>query len=257
VTGNWLEECGFPKADSIYQHALRLQRRAGYLLRDEECRLALEYTQAARRNAFEAVVLCFGVEGLCLRTQVVVTRTAKAIEFLDSLIRDCDQPQAKLLFLKGVELEKNALEAQGQGHCPQALELTLSARTLIFKAAYLCHEDGAFSASFPDFGEIPEDAWEEEASASNGLLKQNSPNPFNAQTTITFSLPTDSKVSLTVYNIRSQKVKTLVDEFQSAGEKQVIWDGSNESGDKVASGVYFYRIQTDEVTEVRRMVFLK
>ena len=257
VTGSWLEECGFPKGDSVFQQALRLQHRAIFLFREGRCRLAFEHTQAARRYAFEAVILCFGAEGLCLRTQTAVARTAKAVEVLDSLIRECDILEARRLFVEGVEFEKKAIEALHDGHCPQALELTLVARTLIFKAAYLCHSEGILAASFPEFGDASQEPLEIDAAASVGLLKQNSPNPFNTQTTIFYILPAESKVTLTVYNIRGQKVKTLVDEYQSAGEKQVIWDSTNDTGDKVASGVYFYRLQANELSEVRRMVFLK
>ena len=258
VTGSWLEECSFLKADSVFQQALRLQHRARQLFREERCRLAFEHTQASRRHAFEAVILCFRAEGLCLRTRAAVARTGKAIQVLDTLIRECDIPEARCLFMEGVEFERKAIYALQESHCPPALELTLIARALIFKAAYLCHSERILAASVPEFGDASlEQPPEIDTASSKGLLKQNSPNPFNAQTTIYYVLPSDSKVSLTVYNIRGQKVNTLVDEFQFAGEKQINWDGSNESGDKVASGVYFYRIQTDQLTEVRRMVFLK
>lgn len=98
--------------------------------------------------------------------------------------------------------------------------------------------------------------------ASAGLprkfeLGQNYPNPFNANTVIKFDLPQSSKVKLDIYNILGQKVKSLVDEKLSAGYKKVTWDGTNQNGKSVASGVYFYRLQTDKFIEARKMVMLK
>ncbi|OGC78070.1 MAG: hypothetical protein A2Z27_03890 [candidate division Zixibacteria bacterium RBG_16_50_21] len=261
VTGNWLQECDLVRAESLFQHALRLQHRAQHLLSHEHCRLALEHTQAARGHAYQAVILCFGVEGFCYRTGEAVFRTGKAIGFLDSLIRECDIPEAKRLFLEGVEHERKAVEAQRNNHCREALELTLISRKLIFTAARLCNCEGTLSASFPEMTESANDNYHEadqiSATDSPALLEQNSPNPFNAQTTIFYSLPGDAQVKLVIYNVRGQRVRTLVDEYQAAGEKQVIWDGTNLNSDKVASGIYFYRLEVNGTGEVKRMVFLK
>ncbi len=99
-------------------------------------------------------------------------------------------------------------------------------------------------------------------SANAGLPKkfelgQNYPNPFNASTVIKFDLPQSSRVKLDIYNILGQKVKTLVDEKLSAGFKKVVWDGTNQNGNSVASGIYFYRLQTDKFIEAKKMVMLK
>jgi flagellar hook assembly protein FlgD len=67
----------------------------------------------------------------------------------------------------------------------------------------------------------------------------------------------DTQVGLRVYNLRGQKVRILVDQYQTAREKQVIWDGTNQNSDKVASGISFYRLEVNGTGEVRRMVFLK
>lgn len=88
-------------------------------------------------------------------------------------------------------------------------------------------------------------------------LGQNYPNPFNAATSIQFTLPQSSQVKLEVYNVLGQKVKTLVDERLSAGYKRVTWDGTNEAGNQVASGIYFYFLNTDKFTEAKKMVMLK
>jgi hypothetical protein len=83
-------------------------------------------------------------------------------------------------------------------------------------------------------------------------LNQNSPNPFNPVTTISYSLPQTTHVTLEVFNILGQRVATLVNKNQAAGEYTVSWDANPFS-----SGVYFYRIQTDEATETKKMLFLK
>ena len=89
------------------------------------------------------------------------------------------------------------------------------------------------------------------------ILNQNYPNPFNPQTTIRYYLPQSSKVELSIYNVKGQKVKTLVDGFQAVGLQSVTWDGTNKSGAEVASGIYFYRVKTDYSEETKKMVLLK
>ncbi len=88
-------------------------------------------------------------------------------------------------------------------------------------------------------------------------LYQNYPNPFNSFTTISFDLPRDFDVKLVIYNILGQKVKTLVDGRQLAGSQKVIWDGKDNSGREVASGIYFYRIQAGSFVKTAKMTLLK
>ncbi|OGC76870.1 MAG: hypothetical protein A2Z27_05995 [candidate division Zixibacteria bacterium RBG_16_50_21] len=98
---------------------------------------------------------------------------------------------------------------------------------------------------------------EREGGTSPFELDANYPNPFNATTSIRYSVPQTGKVELAVFNILGQKVRTLVDEELSAGEHTVIWDGRNQSGQYVATGVYFYRLQVGTEVFVRRMTLLK
>ncbi len=89
-------------------------------------------------------------------------------------------------------------------------------------------------------------------------LAQNYPNPFNPETTIKYSLPAVSDVSITVYNIRGQLVRTLVSgKSQLAGTYEVVWDGKSSSGQSVASGTYFYRLKTKDYTATKRMLLIK
>ena len=73
-------------------------------------------------------------------------------------------------------------------------------------------------------------------------LSQNYPNPFNPVTKIKYSLKYDSKVTLMIYNILGQLVKEIVDSFEGKGLKEVLWDGTNEFGNQVSTGVYFYKL---------------
>lgn len=88
-------------------------------------------------------------------------------------------------------------------------------------------------------------------------LDQNYPNPFNPNTEIHLSLPRASHVRLAVYNVAGQEVKLLVDRLMTAGSYTADWDGTNKTGGRVASGVYFYRMEAAGVTETRKMVLLK
>ncbi len=88
-------------------------------------------------------------------------------------------------------------------------------------------------------------------------LKQNFPNPFNSETIIEYTLPKAGHVKIVVYNILGQRVRTLLDEKQTAGSKRIIWDGRNERGEEVSSGIYFYRLTFAENTATAKMVMMK
>jgi hypothetical protein len=88
-------------------------------------------------------------------------------------------------------------------------------------------------------------------------LSQNYPNPFNPQTNIEFYLSRASDVTIEIYNVMGQKVRGLVSERLSAGQKLVTWDGKDKNGAAVSSGVYFYRITAEDFEETRKMVLLK
>jgi hypothetical protein len=88
-------------------------------------------------------------------------------------------------------------------------------------------------------------------------LSDNYPNPFNPATRISFSLPDKVEINLSVYNTLGQHVKTLASGVWNAGKHEVIWDGTNELGKKVASGIYLYRLETADFLETKKMVLLK
>jgi len=88
-------------------------------------------------------------------------------------------------------------------------------------------------------------------------LSQNYPNPFNPDTDIEFALPRACHVTLGIYNITGQEVRRLIDEELSAGYKTVRWDGTNNEGSAVASGVYLYRLIAGDNQASRKMLLLK
>ena len=88
-------------------------------------------------------------------------------------------------------------------------------------------------------------------------LKQNYPNPFNPTTTITFNLPKSGYVEITVYNMLGQSICKLLAEEYVAGIHSVIWDGRDDLGIEVSSGIYFYSIQADDFSASRKMILIR
>lgn len=93
---------------------------------------------------------------------------------------------------------------------------------------------------------------------TKSILYQNYPNPFNPTTTISFSIPEDSKVGVSIYNIKGQKVKTLVNDELEKGLHKIIWDSKDNNGKSVSSGVYFYKLNVNGKDKaVRKCLLLK
>ncbi len=89
-------------------------------------------------------------------------------------------------------------------------------------------------------------------------LRPNEPNPFNPQTTIVFSLPSAARASLLVYNSAGRVIRTLLDgEEKAPGAHAVLWDGRDDRGREVASGVYLYRLAAENRTETRKMLLVR
>jgi len=88
-------------------------------------------------------------------------------------------------------------------------------------------------------------------------LGQNYPNPFNPTTTFEFSLPVKSNVEIQVFNVLGQKVTTLANQEYPAGVYQVTWDGTNDAGQQIASGIYFYSMKAGSYSETRKLMMVK
>ena len=90
-------------------------------------------------------------------------------------------------------------------------------------------------------------------------LTQNYPNPFNPETHIDYALPhaQEQLTRLVVYNTLGEQIRTLVDKKQSAGNYKVVWDGKDDTGNTVASGVYFYKITSGSFSQMKKMMLIK
>jgi len=98
---------------------------------------------------------------------------------------------------------------------------------------------------------------DENLDTQKSFISQNFPNPFSNSTFISYTLPKTNKVLLQVFNIRGELVCTLANENNQAGKHTIEWKGEDESGNKVSSGVYFYRLKGDDFIETHKMFFLK
>jgi flagellar hook assembly protein FlgD len=88
-------------------------------------------------------------------------------------------------------------------------------------------------------------------------LEPNYPNPFNPTTTISYGVPQPGRVRLTIFNMLGQQIRSLIDMDRAAGRFTATWDGRDDAGIAVGSGVYFYRLVAGEAMMVRKMMMLK
>ena len=88
-------------------------------------------------------------------------------------------------------------------------------------------------------------------------LSQNCPNPFGQMTDIRYQISVKNRVSMKIYDITGRLVRVLIDEDQKPGSYTVSWDGKDMVGRKVASGVYFYRLETNETNAVKKMIIVR
>ncbi|MBN1465744.1 carboxypeptidase regulatory-like domain-containing protein [candidate division KSB1 bacterium] len=105
--------------------------------------------------------------------------------------------------------------------------------------------------------EITGAAHEVMAAPAEFSLEQNYPNPFNPSTAIAYRIPQAAHVALQIFNVQGQLVNTLVDQSQPSGIYQVIWDGTDMNGAVVPTGVYFYQLQANDFTQIRRLCFMR
>jgi len=89
------------------------------------------------------------------------------------------------------------------------------------------------------------------------VLQQNYPNPFNPQTTIRYTLTEPAEVSLAVYNLKGQLVRELEAGAKTAGEHSAVWNGLDQSGKPVGSGIYLYRLESGDYNKTLKMILMK
>ncbi|MCB0269979.1 MAG: SMP-30/gluconolactonase/LRE family protein [Calditrichaeota bacterium] len=97
----------------------------------------------------------------------------------------------------------------------------------------------------------------DESRIENFELKQNYPNPFNPETTIRYALPQNMHLSIKIFDNSGRELRTLVNTIQPAGANAVVWDGRDDAGNIAASGIYFYRLQSETAVQTRKMLLVR
>lgn len=123
------------------------------------------------------------------------------------------------------------------------------------KLRAVTHGNGVYERSLISSTPVPVNG--QDASIASYELYQNYPNPFNPSTEIAFAIPKSSYVTLKIYNISGQEIRTLVTNGYTAGKFKVSWDGKDNSGRNAAGGTYIYRLEADNFVEVKKMALVR
>jgi hypothetical protein len=116
----------------------------------------------------------------------------------------------------------------------------------------------SFEVCFPKpSGDVHENEGMNDSKPTEFSLSQNYPNPFNPTTNFQFTLPKSSHVKIEIFNIVGQRVATVVDGDMRAGVYTADWNGRDENGKSVSSGIYFYRMRADDFSDMKKMVLVK
>lgn len=98
---------------------------------------------------------------------------------------------------------------------------------------------------------------EQDVAVVNNSLLGNYPNPFNPETTISFTLKNPGHVTLDIFNLKGQKVKTLINEYKVSGRHDIVWNGTDQNNSNVASGIYFYKMRNGKYSSTKKMILMK
>ena len=131
----------------------------------------------------------------------------------------------------------------------------------VWICGYAVGDDGVIS-KYIELETVTDVAEEKEIVPSDFVLLQNYPNPFNPTTRIDFSLPISSEVRLVIYSMLGQEIATLINEQKNEGNYSVVWNGRDSFGNKLSSGIYFYKLNAtgidgSDFTDIRKMILLK
>ncbi|MBN2356152.1 T9SS type A sorting domain-containing protein, partial [candidate division KSB1 bacterium] len=199
-------------------------------------------------NAVDAVVknsIFNTIEDKVVDADSAAVYTSATVTYCDTLLTDG--------FGGFLTLTSNNIYAEDPEFAdPANLNLQVSS----FFASIAVGDDGTVVGD-PRWGVITGVQVSESDQPTQFRLYQNYPNPFNPTTTIQYALPGDAQVKLVIFNVLGQKVKTLVDQKQKAGYQTVNWDGRDESGNIVGSGIYLFHIEAGEFATTRKMMMLK
>ena len=114
------------------------------------------------------------------------------------------------------------------------------------------YDIGAF-----EYGQTSVESQRTGGAISNFNLFQNYPNPFNPETNIKYQLPNASFVEIAIFNLSGQRITTLLKTYQNAGSFELKWDGRNEMGEQMVSGVYIYQLKAGEFVSAKKMMLLQ
>lgn len=117
--------------------------------------------------------------------------------------------------------------------------------------------NGPYCWTIDNLTDVKQVATEDNLLPETFTLSQNYPNPFNPSTKFDFALPVKSHVAISIYNVLGQNIKTLVDGEYAAGYYTADWDGTTDVGSMAASGIYFYRMETDKYSATKKLMLLK
>ncbi len=160
-----------------------------------------------------------------------------------------------------IETSGQTSSAGGTGRTTEEMTFPFADNTYLnwdFEEIWTADEDYAVNNGYPYLsGNPPLHVEDEFLVIPPKISLSNYPNPFNPETTIHFTLPERTIVELVIYNIKGHKIRTLLQDIREAGEHRIIWNGQDERGRVVPSGVYLYQLITDRETISRKMILLK
>ena len=180
----------------------------------------------------------------------------------DSLIWTSDEPTETSLYFQ----VRSSMDPQYMGNWSIDITTPGSLENYLMDGDQYVQYKVFLETTNPGFSPVLEDvtiSWSEITGIDDNIiplitkLNQNYPNPFNPETEIIYSLRENSKVSLNIYNIKGQKVKQLISDQLPEGQHSVVWNGKDDNGKSVSSGIYFYKLKTENYEKTKRMVLLK
>ena len=224
------------------------------------------YTITIEKDNYQTVV----INDLLTMNTEIPTITLQKLYPVQGIVFDGD---GELEFVY-IVVEKDRVKWTTESYEDGSFMLYLVADTgykITFSYGFIKHEivmnfdvtEGGYDFGFVDLSSLSTDDIANLPVTSK--LKNNYPNPFNPETTIEFTLGTghsgtliaENHVRIEVFNIRGQKVRTLVDRSLYYGEHRVVWNGKDDTGNNVGSGVYFYRLTTPTHSEIKKMIMIK
>ena len=156
-----------------------------------------------------------------------------------ALINSIDHSESKKIAILGCGYSKDSIFLAKKSHSVYAVDFAgnSSNYSTILDATALSNEDLKVPSRF--------------------LLHQNYPNPFNPITRINYDMSSDGNALIKIIDIKGNQIKTLVNDFVQMGPKSIVWDATNNNGEKVPSGIYFYTLKVNDYLQTQKMVLLK